>query len=189
MTFGLSLFLTGLAQQLWTNDYRSVPYLSGSIGVAGLAVSRPRLVAFAVALVLSAATYAFLRWGRWGRALRATAQNPDAALACGVNVDRARLLAFALGAALAGAAGTLAAFMYTVFPEMGHTFMLKAFAVIVLGGMGSFAGAFLAALLLGLVEAYAAFWTTTQIAEAIIYLLLVLALLLRPNGLFGLRES
>jgi len=189
MTFGLSLFLTGLAQQLWTNDYRSVPYLSGSIGVAGLAVSRPRLVAFAVALVLSAATYAFLRWGRWGRALRATAQNPDAALACGVNVDRARLLAFALGAALAGAAGTLAAFMYTVFPEMGHTFMLKAFAVIVLGGMGSFAGAFLAALLLGLVEAYAAIWTTTQIAEAIIYLLLVLALLLRPNGLFGLRES
>jgi branched-chain amino acid transport system permease protein len=189
MTFGLSLFLTGLAQQLWTNDYRSVPYLSGSIGVAGLAVSRPRLVAFAVALVLSAATYAFLRWGRWGRALRATAQNPDAALACGVDVDRARLLAFALGAALAGAAGTLAAFMYTVFPEMGHTFMLKAFAVIVLGGMGSFAGAFLAALLLGLVEAYAAFWTTTQIAEAIIYLLLVLALLLRPNGLFGLRES
>ena len=78
--------------------------------------------------------------------------------------------------------------MYTVFPEMGHTFMLKAFAVIVLGGMGSFAGAFLAALLLGLVEAFAAFWTTTQIAEAIIYLLLVLALLLRPNGLFGLRE-
>jgi len=189
MTFGLSLFLTGLAQQLWTNDYRSVPYLSGSIGVGGLAISRPRLVAFAVALALSAATYAFLRWGRWGRALRATAQNPDAALACGVNVDRARLLAFALGAALAGAAGTLAAFMYTVFPEMGHTFMLKAFAVIVLGGMGSFAGAFLAALLLGLVEAYAAFWTTTQIAEAIIYLLLVLALLLRPNGLFGLRES
>jgi len=189
LTFGLSLFLTGLAQQLWTNDYRSVPYLSGSVGFAGLAVSRPRLVAFAVALVLSAATFAFLRWGRWGRALRATAQNPDAALACGVNVDRARLLAFALGAALAGAAGTLAAFMYTVFPEMGHTFMLKAFAVIVLGGMGSFAGAFLAALLLGLVEAFAAFWTTTQIAEALIYLLLVLALLLRPNGLFGLREA
>ena len=189
LTFGLSLFLTGLAQQLWTNDYRSVPYLSGSIGFAGLAVSRPRLVAFAVALVLSAATYTFLRWGRWGQALRATAQNPDAALACGVDVDRARLLAFGLGAALAGASGTLAAFMYTVFPEMGHTFMLKAFAVIVLGGMGSFAGAFLAALLLGLVEAFAAFWTTTQIAEALIYLLLLLALLLRPNGLFGLREG
>jgi branched-chain amino acid transport system permease protein len=189
LTFGLSLFLTGLAQQLWTNDYRSVPYLSGSLPLAGLAVSRTRLVAFAVALVLTGAAYAFLRWGRWGRALRATSQNADAALACGVDVDRARLIAFALGAALAGAAGTLAAFMYSVFPEMGHTFMLKAFAVIVLGGMGSFAGAFLAALLLGLVEAFAAFWTTTQIAEALIYLLLVLALLLRPNGLFGLREA
>jgi branched-chain amino acid transport system permease protein len=189
LTFGLSLSLTGLAQQLWTNDYRSVPYLSGSIDLAGLALSRPRLVAFAVALVLSGAAYAFLRWGRWGRAMRATAQNADAALVCGVDVDRARLIAFALGAALAGAAGTLAAFMYTVYPEMGRTFMLKAFAVIVLGGMGSFPGALLGALLLGLVEAYAAYFTTTQIAEAVIYLILVLALLLRPSGLFGLREA
>jgi branched-chain amino acid transport system permease protein len=189
LTFGLSLALTGLAQQLWTNDYRSVPYLSGSLPLAGLAVSRSRLVAFAVALVLTGATYAFLRWGRWGRAMRATAQNADAALVCGVDVDRARLIAFALGAALAGAAGTLAAFMYTVYPEMGRTFMLKAFAVIVLGGMGSFPGALLGALLLGLVEAYAAYFTTTQIAEAVIYLVLVLALLLRPSGLFGLSEA
>jgi branched-chain amino acid transport system permease protein len=191
MTFGISLFLSGLAQQLWTNDFRSVPYLSGSIDPfgLGLALSRPRLVAFAVALALTGATYAFLRWGRWGRALRATSQNPDAALVCGVDVDRARLIAFALGASLAGAAGTLAAFMYSVFPQMGQTFMLKAFAVIVLGGLGSFPGAFLGALLLGLVEAYAAYFTTTQIAEAVVYLLLVLALLLRPSGLFGRSEA
>jgi branched-chain amino acid transport system permease protein len=191
MTFGISLFLSGLAQQLWTNDFRSVPYLSGSIDPfgLGLALSRPRLVAFTVALALTGATYAFLRWGRWGRALRATSQNPDAALVCGVDVDRARLIAFALGASLAGAAGTLASFMYSVFPQMGQTFMLKAFAVIVLGGLGSFPGAFLGALLLGLVEAYAAYFTTTQIAEAVVYLLLVLALLLRPSGLFGLSEA
>ncbi|HEX2032715.1 MAG TPA: branched-chain amino acid ABC transporter permease [Chloroflexota bacterium] len=189
LTFGISLFLTGLAQQLWTNDFRSVPYLTGSVDAFGLSLSRPRLVASAVALLLSAATYTFLRWSRWGKALRATAQNPDAALVCGVDVDRARLIAFALGAALAGAAGTLASFMYTVFPEMGQTFMLKAFAVIVLGGLGSFAGAFLGALLLGLIEAYAAFFTTTQLAEALVYVLLVAVLLFKPSGFFGLREA
>jgi branched-chain amino acid transport system permease protein len=188
LTFGVSLVLTGTAQQLWTTDYRSVPYLSGSVVLFGLALSRPRLVAFALALVLSAAAYAFLRWSRWGKALRATAQNPDVALACGIDVDRTRLLAFALGAALAGAAGTLASFIYTVFPEMGRTFLLKAFAVIVLGGVGNFAGAFAGAISLGLVEAYAAFFATTQLAEAVAYVLLVLVLLVRPSGLFGLRE-
>jgi branched-chain amino acid transport system permease protein len=154
----------------------------------GLALSRPRLVAFVLALALSAAAYAGLRWTRWGQALRATAQNPDVALVCGIDVDRMRLVAFGLGAALAGAAGTLASFIYTVFPEMGATFMLKAFAVIVAGGLGSFAGAFAGALSLGLVEAFAAYFTTSQAAEAVAYVLLVVVLLVRPAGLFGLRE-
>ena len=188
LTFGVSLFLTGAAQQLWTTNFRSVPYLSGSVTAFGLALSRPRLVAFALALVLSAAAYALLRWSRWGKALRATAQNPDVALVCGVDVDRARLVAFAAGAALAGAAGTLSSFIFTIFPEMGHTFILKAFAVIVLGGLGSFTGAFAGALLLGLFEAFAAFVTTAQLAEAVAYVLLVVVLLVKPSGLFGLRE-
>jgi len=167
----------------------SVPFLSGSVAVGPLALSLPRLVAFALALGISAAVYAYLRWSRWGRALRATSQNADVALVCGIDVDRARLFAFGLGAALAGAAGTLASFIYTIFPEMGATFMLKAFAVIVLGGLGSFSGAFAGALLLGLFESFAAYVWTAQAAEAVAYVLLVLVLLVRPSGLFGLREG
>lgn len=189
LMFGVSLSFMGAAQQAFTTNFRSVQYLSGSLPLFSLALSLPRVVAFALAVLLSAAVYAFLRWSRWGKALRATAQNPDVALVCGVDVDRARLLAFGLGAALAGAAGTLASFIYTIYPEMGSTFMLKAFAVIVLGGLGSFGGAFAGALLLGLFESFAAFFSTAQAAEAVAYVLLVGVLLVRPTGLFGTREA
>ncbi|MGI8424887.1 MAG: branched-chain amino acid ABC transporter permease [Chloroflexota bacterium] len=189
LMFGVSLFLMGAAQQAFTTNFRSVPFLSGSVAVGGLALSRPRLVAFALAAVLSTLVYSYLRWSRWGKALRATAQNADVALVCGIDVDRARLLAFGLGAALAGAAGTLTSFIYTIYPEMGSTFMLKAFAVIVLGGLGSFGGAFAGAILLGLFESFAAYVWTAQAAEAVAYVLLVLVLLGRPSGLFGLREG
>ena len=82
-----------------------------------------------------------------GKAMRATGQNAEVALVCGIDVARIRLLTFGLGTAMAAAAGSLLlAIMYTVYPEMGHTFLLKAFAIIVLGGMGSFGGAFLGAL-------------------------------------------
>ena len=189
LMFGVSLLLTGAAQQAFTTNFRSVPYLSGSVDVAGLALSLPRLVAFGVAAVLSAAVHAYLRWSRWGKALRATAQNPDVALMCGIDVDRARLLAFGLGAALAGAAGTLASFIFTIFPEMGGTYMLKGFAVIVLGGLGSFGGAFAGAVLLGLFESFAAYATNAQAAEGVAYVLLFLVLLVKPSGLFGLREG
>src|ERR671928_77231 len=97
------------------------------------------------------------------------------------------LLTFGLGTALAAAAGSLLAIMYTVYPEMGRTFLLKAFAIIVLGGLGSFGGAFLGALALGVAEALASFAWTAQIAEAVAYVLLIAVLLARPSGLFGIR--
>lgn len=189
MTYGLSLSLTGGAQALFTNDFRSVPYLTGAVNVGEIALSLPRLAAFGIAVGITGAAQAFLAATRWGKALRATAQSADVALACGIDVDRARMVAFAIATALAGAAGTLASFLYTIYPEMGHTFMLKAFAVIVLGGMGSFPGAFLGALALGVIEAVAGYLTTTQIAEAVIYVTLLGMLLLRPQGFFGMREA
>jgi len=189
LTYGVSLALTGGAQALFTNDFRSVPFMSGAVNVGELALSIPRLVACGIALVLTAAAQYFLVRTRWGKALRATSQSADVALACGIDIDRARTLAFAIAVALAGAAGTLTSFLYTVYPEMGRTFMLKAFAVIVLGGMGSFPGAFLGALALGVIESTAGYLTTTQIAEAVIYVTLLGMLLLRPQGFFGVKEA
>ena len=189
LTYGVSLALTGGAQALFTNDFRSVPFMSGAVNVGELALSIPRLVACGIALVLTAAAQYFLVRTRWGKALRATSQSADVALACGIDIDRARMLAFAIAVALAGAAGTLTSFLYTVYPEMGRTFMLKAFAVIVLGGMGSFPGAFLGALALGVIESTAGYLTTTQVAEAVIYITLLGMLLLRPQGFFGVKEA
>ncbi len=188
LTYGLSLVVTGTAQAVWTNDYRSVPFITGGFALGEVSISRPRLLAFAVSLVLTGAAHVFLTRTRWGKAMRATAQNADVALACGIDIDRARMLAFGIASALAGAAGTLVSFLYSVYPEMGRAFMLKAFAVIVLGGLGSFPGALIGAMILGVVEAGAAYLSTTQIAEAVIYIMLLAMLLVRPHGLLGTAE-
>ena len=188
LTFGLSNFLTGMALNLWTANYRSVPAFTGSLQVAGLALSVPRVVAFVVAVAITIAVYFFLNSARLGKALRATSQNAEVALVCGIDVASIRLLAFGLGTAMAAAAGSLLAVIYTVYPEMGRTFLMKAFAIIVLGGLGSFGGAFLGALALGVAEALAAYAWNTQIAEAVAYGLFIGVLLVRPSGLFGIRE-
>lgn len=188
LTFGLSSFLTGAALWRWGADYRSVPAFSGSVQVAGLALSVPRLVAFGVALAITAALYLFLKRARVGKALRATSQNAEVALVCGIDVAGIRLLAFGLGTAMAAAAGSMLAVIYTIYPEMGRTFLMKAFAIIVLGGLGSFGGAFVGALALGVAEAVAGYVWNTQIAEAVAYVLFIAVLLARPTGLFGARE-
>ncbi len=188
LTFGLSSFLSGLALNLWTANYRSVPAFGGSVEVAGLALSLPRLIAFGVALAITVAVFLFLGSARIGKAIRATSQNAEVALVCGIDVARIRLLTFGLGAAMAAAAGSLFAVIYTVYPEMGRTYLMKAFAIIVLGGLGSFGGAFLGALALGVAEALAAFVWNTQLAEAVAYVLFIGVLLARPSGLFGVRD-
>lgn len=188
LTFGLSTLLQGIALNRFTANFRSIPYLSGSVDLVGLDVSRSRLVAFGIALVVSGATYLFLRSSRFGKAIRATSQQADVAQVCGINVQQVRLVTFGLGAALASIAGSLVAMIFSIYPEMGTMFIGKAFAIIVLGGLGSFVGAFAGALSLGMAETLAAYWTDTQLAQGVSYAVLVAVLVLRPSGLFGIRE-
>src|SRR5918995_3249404 len=191
LTFGLSTLLTGIALNLWTANFRSVAYepLTGSLEVGGLSISRSRLVAFVIALAVTGATYLFLRRSTWGKAIRATAQNAEVAQVCGIDVRRVRLISFGLGAAMAAVAGTLVAVIFTVSPEMGRMFIGRAFAIIVLGGLGSFTGAFVGALILGVTETTTAYWTSTQLSEAVAYAVLVAVLLIRPSGFFGQAEG
>jgi len=188
LTFGLGITITNLALYFWSANYQSVPYLTGSFALGPLSLSLPRLVAFSFALVITLVVYFFLQRARFGKAIRATAQHGDMAMICGIDVGRVRLITFGLGAALAGAAGSLLITMYAVNPDMGQVFILKAFAIIVLGGMGSFSGAFLGALILGLVEGFTSYFFTVQLSEAAAYIILILVLLLKPSGLLGLRE-
>jgi branched-chain amino acid transport system permease protein len=188
LTFGLSTLFMGIALSLWTANYRSVPYLTGSVDLFSLNLSQTRLVAFVIALAVTGLTFAFLRFTTFGKAIRATAQNPEVAQVCGINVGRVRLVTFALGSAMAAVAGSLIAMIFTISPEMGRVFLGRAFAIVVLGGLGSFVGAFLGALVLGVVETVTAYFTDTQLAEGVSYAVLVLVLLLRPSGLFGEKE-
>jgi branched-chain amino acid transport system permease protein len=107
LTYGVSLPLTGSAHALFTNDFWSIPFMSGAVGLGELALSIPRLVATGVAHALTAATRLVLRRIRWGKALRATFQSADVALACGIDIDRARMIAFGIAVALVGAPVTL----------------------------------------------------------------------------------
>lgn len=189
LTFGMSLFLIGMGQGIWGNLFRSVPYLRGSWSVADLAFPRMRLVGFAVAAVLTGGVYLFLQGARAGKALRATAQHAEVALTCGIDVDKMRRLAFAIGAAMAAAAGALLVTIVALHPQAGRLYILRGFAIVILGGLGSFTGALLGGLILGLVEAFGTLYGSSAIGQASAYLVLLFVLLTRPGGLLGVGEK
>jgi branched-chain amino acid transport system permease protein len=140
-------------------------------------------------VIISLAVWTFLQRTRWGKAIRATAQSPEMALVCGINVERVRLLTFALAAAMAGAAGTLLVTFLPVTPSIGPGTLLRAFTIVVVGGLGNFLGAFVGALIIGVVESLAGFILNQQAAEAIVYFTLILFLLLRPGGIMGVAAE
>ena len=185
--FGLALALHALAVRLWTADERSVPtpYGGAVFTVAGLSIPAVRLLSLVLAFALILGLELLLTRWRWGRAVRATAEDWQAALLTGIDVRRAYLLAFALGTALAGAAGTLVTVAYSVSPSIGLEWTLKALIVVVLAGLGSVLGTFVGGLVLGVAEAASAAAFGGPYREVIGLVIFVVVLLLRPRGLFG----
>jgi branched-chain amino acid transport system permease protein len=183
LTFGVSIALVNLAQLAFTADLRSVEYLTGSFVLGPFAFSKSRVIACAFAIVITTGAFLFLKMTRLGKAIRAVSQSREVAQVCGINVARIHMIAFGIGSALAAAGGTLVAVMVAIQPEMGQVYTFKSFLVIVLGGAGNYPGALLGGLLLGLIEQVSALFLTTQVNEAVAYILLVLVLLVRPTGL------
>ncbi len=189
MTWGVAIALRNVGLYFFTANYRSVSAFRGAFELGGIALSRSRSIAFTAAVVITLAVWFFLQRTTYGKAVRATAQSAEMAQICGIDVDRVRLVTFGLAAALAGASGSLLITTLTINPSIGGPVILRAFAIIVVGGMGSFVGALAGALTIGVAEALTAFFLTTQLAEATIYLLLIAVLLIRPSGFFGVREQ
>jgi len=191
LTFGIAVTLQNLALVLWTGDLRAIKvwYASTALSVAGVSVSLGRTVGTLIAAVLTVLLYLFLFRTEYGRALRAVAQDPDAALVMGIPVHRVYVLAMAIGAAYAGAAGVVASVSMFTYPLLGFLFGLKAFCVVILGGLGSVFGAVLASLFLGLVESFVGTFIPQggSWAEAISFVVLLLVLLVRPRGILGLE--
>ncbi len=189
LTFGISIALVNLMQLGWSSDLRSVEFLTGAFLVGPFAFSKSRLVAFAFAAAITLLAFWFLQRTRFGKAIRATSQSREVAMVCGVNVRQVHLFAFGMASALAAAGGSLVAVMVAIQPEMGQVYTFKSFLVIVLGGAGNYPGALLGGMLLGLVEQLTSLFLTTQLSEAVAYVLLVLVLLVRPTGLLGGRAT
>jgi branched-chain amino acid transport system permease protein len=190
-TFGLSIALQNLALMGFKADYRTIltVYSTATLDVAGISVSIPRLVAFVLALVLLIALFLLLRYTLVGKALRALAENRVVTQLMGVRVQRLNLLAFGLGSAITGVAGALILPFSYVFPTIGGSYTLVAFVVVVLGGLGNMAGAFLGGLTIGLVESLSGTYIAPALKEAIYFVIFILVLLVRPQGLFGLGKG
>jgi branched-chain amino acid transport system permease protein len=187
--FGLTLVLHTLAIHLWTADERAVTtvYSGAVIRVATLAIPLVRLTSLVLAFVILIALHLFLAKARWGRAIRATAEDWEAAALMGIPVGKTYLLAFALGTALAGIAGGLVSVSYSISPSIGFEWTLKALIVVVLAGLGSLFGCFAGGILLGLAEATSVVFLGGPYREVIGLVLFVIILVVRPQGLFGGR--
>jgi branched-chain amino acid transport system permease protein len=187
--FGLTLVLHALAIQLWTADERAVTtaYAGAVLRLGTIAVPLLRLGCLLLAFAALAALHLFLARTRWGRAIRATAEDWEAAALMGIPVGRTYLLAFALGTALAGIAGGLVSISYSISPSIGMEWTLKALIVIVLAGLGSLFGSFAGGILLGLAESMSVVFLGGPYREVVGLILFLVILLVRPQGLFGSR--
>lgn len=186
-TFGLLMLLENVVLALTRGTAYSVTsaIAQASVGVAGVQVGVARLVALAAATGVAVALGVFLKRSMLGRAIRAVAQDRNAARLVGVDVDRIYRLTFGIGTALAGFAGCLLTPIYSLSPQIGTSFMLPAFAVVVLGGLGSVLGAYVGGFVVGLTEAFAGYYVDPALKNAVLFAVFIAVLIVRPSGLFG----
>ena len=190
LLFGVWLVLQNLAYLVWTGDTQSIltAYTMKSVAVLGVRVGVPSLFVFAGSVLSLVFLNVVLKATYLGKAIRAVTQNRDASLLAGVDADRISAVAFGLGTAFAGIAGGMLSTLYAFTPDFGRSFLLKAFCIIVLGGMESVTGVAAGALVLALLENGLAVWTTipTSFQDAVSFTLLFVALVAFPQGLPGL---
>jgi branched-chain amino acid transport system permease protein len=187
LTIGLGLVMSNTVMLAFTSDYRilTTSYSSSSFNIGDISVSVPLLYSFLITAAVTAALYWFLLKTDTGQAIRATAQDREAAQLMGINVRWTSTLAFGIGSALAGIAGALIAPTYYIFPQVGSTFTLKAFVIVVLGGMGSVVGATLGGIIIGLTESLSAVYIASGLKELVVFVLFLALLLFKPSGLLG----
>lgn len=188
-SLGLVLIIQNLVIMLWGPN--ALQYRLGTteifVPLGALRFSVHHFLVIAVAFVCIAALFAFLRFTKFGTAIRATSQHREAALVVGIDVKRMYWTTFGIGTALAALGGSLIGPLFLVFPHMGDLPLVKALAGILLGGMGSVWGAVVGGLLIGVTESVATLFIPTDYRDTITFVAIIVILLLRPQGLFGVR--
>jgi branched-chain amino acid transport system permease protein len=186
LTFGVSLVLRDVAQVVWGTETHSVAApISGISDIAGALVPNYRIFVFGVGLLAIVTTWWLVYRTQIGAVLRATAVDPQIVSSFGIPIRLVYGFTFVYGCGLAGLAGVLLAPLYAVFPTMGHDFLILAFAVVIVGGMGSIIGAVVAARVLTQVNGLASLWIPPVWAETLVYCVMLLVLIVRPGGLFN----
>ena len=182
---GILLFLEALAQYIWGAEYRTMitPY-GQVIEIGGLTITLQRLLIVVAAIVIMIGLHIFLRKTMTGSSIIAMAQNRDGAFLVGINANKVAMLTFLISGALAAIAASLAAPINLVSPGMGHLVILKAFVIIIIGGMGSIPGAIMGGYILGFSESLGAAYISNDYKDLIAFVLLVLILSIKPQGLF-----
>jgi branched-chain amino acid transport system permease protein len=189
VTLGVSIVLENLALYLWKSDTRTVEtaYTFSTLQIGPAMISLPKVVAFGGALVATALLLAIIGLTDLGRAIRACAKERQGAKLVGIDVEHVFAMSFGIGLACLGAAACFLLPAYYVNPQVGNGFVLIAFTIVVLGGMGSFVGALLGGFLIGVVESVSGLWLGESLGQIGIFLIFIAVLLFRPQGLFGAR--
>jgi branched-chain amino acid transport system permease protein len=187
VTFGVSIFLANLAVMLWTPDFRLIekPLLAGTWSLGSVQLSIPKFAASVGSVVVSAAVFLFLKKTRTGKAILAVEMNRDAALLMGINTERINSLSFGIGSALVGVAGAFLSMYYYIYPQVGGLFGLISFCIVALGGFGSIEGAFIAGILIGLVQTLGGYFFDPAYKYALVFLVYLITVWIRPQGLMG----
>jgi len=189
VTLGLSIIIDNLALYLWTSNTRTidVSYAQVFVDVGVTAVALPKLVALGAAVLIGILFWLLMTRTDAGKAIRAVSKERQGARIVGISVEHIFALSFGLGSAVVAIAACLLLPTFYVTPQVGNAFVLIAFTTVVLGGMGSFIGALLGGLFLGVVEAYSGLLLGESLGQIGIFLIFILVLLFRPTGLFGQR--
>jgi len=188
LSIGLIYIFTNSAAMIWGDEWQSIrsPYAGITVPIGSLNVPLDYIIIIITTAAILCGLYVFLRKTKTGREMRATSQNRKGAMLVGINVERMDILSFGIGCALAAAAGTLWVVSGQVFnPYMGSIPAVKAFAIIILGGLGSIPGAIIGGLIYGIAENGAAYFLGGVWKDAISFIILIVVLVLRPTGLFG----
>ncbi len=192
ITFGLGISMINIVEWVFTTDYRTIPYQPDALQITeSIAVGKNKVISFGTAAVISFSVFLFLKMHRLGKAIRATAQNAEVAMVCGINIYNIYLITFGLSAALAVAGGALVSIQFGFNPETGLQYTIVAFAIIILGGRGHFIGALIGAVMLAVLENLVSFMVPngTAMVEIAAYGMMVFVLLIRPRGLMGAKEG
>ncbi len=186
--FGLSMIIQNIMLTYWTADVRGLPTLYASINFGSITIIGDRLIASLIALILAVLLLVLLKYTYFGRSIRAVVQDTDAAMLMGVNVNYVYMMSMSIGIILTFLGGVLIALTSPFTPYQGGIYTLYSFLVVVLGGLGNPLGSLFGGLLIGIIESYTATYWSSGLSPAVAFVLLIIILIIKPEGIFSRRK-